>query len=383
MERNGSKNERIILSIMKIGIDARLYGAQKNRGIGRYIEKLLTHLQMVDNTNQYYIFLLPTNYDLFTVTAKNFHKVKVAIPWYSWLEQLWWPFILYFYSFDLVHFTHFNVPIMYRRRYIITLHDLIMTHYTDDRSTTKNKYIYKLKIYLARIMINLTARKAKTIICPSQYTQADVIKHLGVKKENCRVIYEAVDDNKEFLFEKLDDYKINAPFFLYVGAAYPHKNLERLIKGFLKFDKSSKYNLVLVGRVDYFYSRLKEKYKQQDNVIFTGEVNDRQLSTLYSQALAFVFPSLIEGFGLPPLEAMQNNCPVISSNSSCLPEILGEAALYFNPTNEEEIADSLAKIINNQSLVATLKIKGKKRLQNYSWQKMAKETNQIYKQFCE
>ena len=369
---------------MKIGIDARLYGAQKNRGIGRYIEKLLTHLQMVDEANEYYIFLLPENYDLFNVTARNFHKIKVTISWYSWSEQLWWPFILYTYNFNLVHFTHFNVPILYCRCYIITLHDLIMTHYADDRSTTKNKYIYKLKIYLARIMINFTARKASAIICPSQYTQSDVIKHLGVKKENTRVIYEAVEGyNKELIFERLDKYKIGTPFFLYVGAAYPHKNLERLINGFLQFDKSSNYNLVLVGREDYFYSRLKEKYKHQNNIIFTGAVNDRELSTLYSQALAFVFPSLIEGFGLPPLEAMQYDCPVISSNSSCLPEILGEAALYFNPTKEEEIAYCLAKVINNQSLVATLKMNGKKHLQKYSWQKMAKATSQVYKQFCE
>lgn len=368
---------------MKIGIDARLYGAQKNRGIGRYIEKLLTHLQTVDETNQYYIFLLPENFDLFTVTAKNFHKIKVAIPWYSFLEQLWWPLVLYTYNFDLVHFTHFNVPILYRRRYIITLHDLIMTHYTDDRSTTKNKYIYKLKIYLARVMINFTARKAEVIICPSYYTKSDVIKHLGVKEENCRVIYEAVEEqNKKIIIEKLDKYQIKKPFFLYVGAAYPHKNLERLIAGFLFFDKLNNYNLVLVGRIDFFYSRLKEKYKFNNNIIFTGEVSDAELANLYSQAVAFVFPSLVEGFGLPPLEAMQYNCPVISSNSSCLPEILGEAALYFNPSKEEEIAFSLAKISNDQTLADTLKLNGKKCLQNYSWQKMAKATSQVYKQFC-
>lgn len=369
---------------MKIGIDARLYGAQKNRGIGRYIEKLLTHLQMIDKTNEYYIFLLPENYDLFVITSKNFHKVKVKIPWYSWSEQLLWPFILYSYKFDLVHFTHFNAPILYSRRFIITLHDLIMTHYTDDRSTTKNKYIYKLKIYLARQMISVIAKKAKIIICPSNYTRSDVIKHLSVKKENCRVIYEAVEKHSgKILIEKLDQYQIKKPFFLYVGAAYPHKNLERLIIGFLFFNKLNKYNLVLVGRIDYFYSRLKEKYKKQNNIIFTGEVNDDELATLYSRAVAFVFPSLVEGFGLPPLEAMQYNCPVISSNSSCLPEILGEAAFYFNPKKEEEIAFSLEKITNDQKLVNLLKVKGAKCLQNYSWQKMAKETNEVYKQFCD
>lgn len=368
---------------MKIGIDARLYGAQKNRGIGRYIEKLLSHLQIMDKTNQYYIFLLPENFDLLEIKSTNFHKIKVNIPWYSWQEQLWWPFVLYSYNFDLVHFTHFNVPMIYGRKYIITLHDLIMTHYTDDRSTTKNKYIYKLKIQLARFMVNFTARKAQGIICPSQYTRSDVIKHLGIKKENCRVIYEAVEtQNRELVVEKADNQKIPGKFFLYVGAAYPHKNLERLINGFLQFTRSANYYLVLVGRIDYFYSRLKEMYKDQDRIIFTGQVSDQELAILYSQATAFVFPSLVEGFGLPPLEAMHYNCPVVSSNSSCLPEILGEAALYFNPIKVEEITASLVKIVTDKNLAEKLKINGRKLIQNYSWPKMASETIQVYEQFC-
>lgn len=367
---------------MKIGIDARLYGAQKNRGIGRYIEKLLYHLQNIDTTNQYYIFLLPENYELFSITAKNFHKIKVNIPWYSWREQLWWPFILYFYNFDLVHFTHFNVPIIYGRKYIITLHDLIMTHYTDDRSTTKNKYIYKIKICLARFMVNFTARKAKGIICPSQYTRSDVVKHLKIKKENCYVIYEAVESQPaQILTDDFDKRLIPGKFFLYVGAAYPHKNLERMINGFLKFNKSDHYYLVLVGRQDYFYSRLREKYKNKNKIIFIGPVSDRELAYLYSQAIAFIFPSLIEGFGLPPLEAMQYNCPVISSNSSCLPEVLGEAALFFNPSQEEEISACLNKIITDKVLGENLRSKGKMLLQKYSWIKMATETAQLYKRF--
>ncbi len=370
---------------MKIGIDARLYGAQKNRGIGRYIEKLLEYLQSVDQVNQYYVFLLPDNFSLFKPTAENFHKVQVSIPWYSWSEQLIWPLILFKYHFDLVHFTHFNVPMLYWGCYMITLHDLIMTHYTDDRSTTKNKYLYRLKIWLARVMINFTAKRAKAVICPSEYTKSDVIKHLGLQPEKCFVIYEAVDQQiddslpTDNIVKKFSIYK---PFFFYVGAAYPHKNLARLIEGFLQFNETGKYKLLLAGREDYFYLRLKDKYQQHRSIIFTGVVSEPELSYLYSQAVAFVFPSLIEGFGLPPLEAIKHHCPVVSSNTSCLPEVLAEAALYFDPTKTEAITTALHKIVSNTEVVELLQIKGLNRLKYFSWHKMAFQTAQVYKQFC-
>jgi len=360
---------------MKIGIDARLYGAQKNRGLGRYLEKLLTHLQTIDTVNDYVIFLQPDNFADVKITANNFHKVKVNIPWYTWREQTVWPWILRSYKFDLFHFPHFNVPFFYCRAYVVTIHDLIMTHYTGDRSTTKNKIIYQIKIKIARHLVRLAARRAEAIFCPSEFTKQDIVQKLEIVPDKCVVTYEAVD---KMNFSSSGNNFVSRPYFLYVGAAYPHKNLETMINGFLEFNQTKKYDLVLAGRFDYFYKKLKEKNKNQPEIIFLGEVSDNRLAILYQHAQGFIFPSLVEGFGLPPLEAMSQGCVVIASRASCLPEVLGEAVLYFSPDNSSQLADCLNQLQSDQNLRAKLLSLGFKQTAKYSWSRMAEQTKLVF-----
>ena len=169
---------------------------------------------------------------------------------------------------------------------------------------------------------------------------------------------------------------------LYVGNAYPHKNLERLIKVFLKLKKNhNDLNLVLVGKEDYFYKRLK-KYAQEIKapVTFAGFVPDKDLEVFFREAICYVFPSLYEGFGLPPLEAMTQGCPVVSSKESCLPEVLQDAATYFDPYDEEDIIKKIEKIINNQNLRAGLIQKGFEQYKKFSWDKAVEETLRVYKE---
>lgn len=176
--------------------------------------------------------------------------------------------------------------------------------------------------------------------------------------------------------------KIKKPYLLYVGNAYPHKNLERLLKAFkLILDKKPYLNLILVGKMDYFYQRLGKLAKKlglKDNIIFIGQVSDKELDWLYSNALIYVFPSLNEGFGLPGLEAMSKNLPVVCSNHGPLPEIYGSAAVYFNPEDIKEMASIILKVINNNKLMKKLKIFGQKQVKKYSWQKCAQETLNVY-----
>ena len=177
--------------------------------------------------------------------------------------------------------------------------------------------------------------------------------------------------------------KVKKPYLLYVGNAFPHKNLKRLIRAF-KVILASKpsLKLILVGKVDDFYKLFQILCKEleiEKSVIFAGRVSDKELKRLYQNASIYVFPSFLEGFGLPGLEAMENGLPVISSDSSCLPEIYGDAALYFNPQNTEEIVKAILELLNNKDLRDKLVKRGYKRIKKFSWQKCAQETLEIYR----
>ncbi len=171
-------------------------------------------------------------------------------------------------------------------------------------------------------------------------------------------------------------------FFLYVGNAYPHKNLERLLEAFGGLEpKISNLKLLFVGGEDYFYKRLKNKVRETDlenKIIFYGPATREELTDLYQKALALVFPSLMEGFGLPAVEAMAQNSLVLCSDIPVFHEVLGEAALYFNPNNPEDIKDKMKKVLENPGEFADYKNKGKEQISKYSWEKLARETLQIY-----
>lgn len=177
------------------------------------------------------------------------------------------------------------------------------------------------------------------------------------------------------------------PYLLYVGNAYPHKNLKHLIKAFkIVLKEFPGLRLILVGKLDYFYERTRkeaEKLGLKDKVVFAGELSNEELSEIYQNGLAYVFPSLSEGFGLPGLEAMQQNLPVISSNKEPLPEVYGPAAIYFNPESVQDMAAKILEVISNGLLMEKLKILGQNQVKRYSWDKCARQTLEVYKQVLE
>ena len=383
---------------MKIGIDARLYGT-KHRGIGRYSQKLIEFLERIDQENQYVIFMQKDSIDEYQPQNKNFKKVLADYRVYSWQEQLILPWRLYWHNLDVVHFTHFNVSFLYQKKRIITIHDLIISHYPTSRATTLPPILYKLKLFFYNLLVGLAAKSAQKIIAVSRYTKEDITKTLKVDEKKIAVIYEGVDfpEVKSGDADKLlQDLGITKKFFLYVGAAYPHKNLEKLVLAFQKFYRERQdCQLVLVGKINFFYERLKkfinkgerlannssvDKNVAQD-IILTDYLSDEKLVSLYQKAQAYVFPSLIEGFGLPPLEAQQYGLAVISSQNTCLPEILGDSALYFDPQNTDEIKENMIIILKNESIKQDLIAKGYENLKKYSWQAAANQTHDIYLEF--
>lgn len=181
----------------------------------------------------------------------------------------------------------------------------------------------------------------------------------------------------------MNQHKIKEPYMLYIGNAYPHKNIERLISAFkIVLQKQPELHLVLVGKIDYFYKRLQRLVKElniEKNVIFAGYVSDSELSWLYTHGLVYAFPSLSEGFGLPGLEAMTHSLPVISSNKEPLPEIYGSAALYFNPEDINEMARAILQVVQSKELREELKKAGRFQVKKYSWDRCAKQTLEVYK----
>jgi len=176
----------------------------------------------------------------------------------------------------------------------------------------------------------------------------------------------------------------NNPYLLYVGNAYPHKNLNRLLKTFnVILKKKPDLGLILVGKIDYFYERTRkqaEKLGLDGKVTFAGELSDKELIKTYQNGLAYVFPSLSEGFGLPGLEAMKQNLPVVSSDKDPLPEVYGPAAVYFNPESVQDMAEKILQVITNNLLREKMKILGQNQIKKYSWDKCAKQVLEIYKQ---
>jgi glycosyltransferase involved in cell wall biosynthesis len=372
---------------MRIAIDARFYGPL-GKGLGRYTQRLIENLEKVDFKNQYIIFLRKEGFSEYEPKNPNFKKVLADYPWYGPIEQIMMPLAIKKTKADLVHFPHFNVPIFYRGKFIVTIHDLILLQFPTKRATTLGPLLYKFKYWGYETVIRSAIKRAKKIITVSLCTKNNLIKHFNIDPEKIFAIYEAADTVETGQLKipetDLSPFGIKKPYLLYVGNAYPHKNLEGLLKIFkkMKNEPNFNYQLVLVGKEDYFYNRLKKEAEEMDLVktnilspaIFFGFASQPILADLYRNASLYIFPSFVEGFGLPALEAMSYGLPVIASNSSCLPEILGEAALYFNPSNEKEFSDIIRLGLTNEILRKELIKNGHEQIKKYSWQKCAQET---------
>jgi len=377
---------------MRIGIDARFFGVRR-KGLGRYTQKLIENLERIDSENKYFVFLQKVNFDEYVPQNSNFKKVIADFRWYSWEEQLKFPRLLNKHKLDLVHFPHFNVPIFYFKKFIVTIHDLILLYFSTDKNSTLGRLHYWYKFFAYKIAINSAVLRSSRLITVSRFTKRDLLDHYKkIPQEKIRVTYEAAEDYCMLSPDKDEEilarYGIIKPFVMYVGNAYPHKNLERLIEAFVLITqevKNKNLQLIFVGKEDYFYTRLKNLVRERNikNIVFTGYVPDYDLDILFHNVSLYVFPSLYEGFGLPPLEAMAKGAPVVSSDHPCMKEILGESAHYFDGTRIEAIVCAITDVLENSELRTSLVQKGYKQAQKYSWKKMAKETLEIYKEITD
>lgn len=372
---------------MRIGIDARFFGGEQSKGLGRYTQKLLQYLLAYDTKNQYVIFAPPEMVEQWPYQHEHVTIVPAPYPWYSITEQLFMPLKLKRYQLDVVHFPHFNVPLFYNGPFVVTIHDLIISRFPTERATTLGPIMYKVKQLAYDRVIRHAAFGAKHIVTVSEYSKRDLMDYFRLPAEQISVTYEAVDalgpaPDEDRVAATLKRYHIRQPYLLYVGNAYPHKNLEILIPMMQELKRQgSKLKIVFVGRSDYFYDRLQQAAwaKDVDDVMqFVGFIPDKDLPSLYRGAFTYLFPSRYEGFGLPPLEAMLYGTPVISARTSCLPEVLQDAALYFESDDVSGIIKRIQELEQNPKLRTDLIARGYQQVERYSWELMAQQTLAVY-----
>lgn len=362
---------------MQIGIDARLWN---QTGVGRYIRNLISNLQDLDPINDYTIFVMEEDAGAVrkALRSSNFKLVATDVRWHSISEQTKLKKVLERENLDLMHFPYFSLPVFYSKPYVLTVHDLILNHFPTGKASTKNPLHYNLKRRAYLFIIKRSTKKARRIIAVSQATKHEIVDHLGVNKDRVSVIHEGVEES---IISGGKKSKVDKPFILYVGNVYPHKNIERAVLAFLKAGKPRDAKFIFVGKDDFFYKNLKqrvEKMNPNGSIQFYEYVDDAKLSTLYKDASALIMPSLMEGFGLPVLEAMANGCLVICSDIPALREVAGEAGVYFNPKNIQDISEKIEFAFSSDSK-ASLISNGIQRSKDFSWRKMSEQTLRVYK----
>ncbi len=366
---------------MRIGIDGRLY---TQTGVGRYIRNLITELSKLDYDNEYIVYLRKEEYESFVPFGINWVKRLADIRWHTVKEQFVFPKLLMQDKLDVAHFPYFNVPIFYPGKYLLTIHDLIVDHFDTGRASTLPYPLYLAKRIGYKVSLSLGIKKANWITAISNTTKKEIIEHYNFSKDKITVTYDALDTSflNSIETQKTENY-YKFPYILYVGNAYPHKNLKRLIDAFILIKIKAKIKLVLAGDDNFFYPRLKkytDKLGLSEDIIFFGNADDKQLINLYSFAQSLIFPSLMEGFGLPNFEAIACGKLPVMSDIPVFREIWNDDVTYFNPNNENEIATKILSVINLPEEKYKNKVEIlKKRLDDFNWKNTAEETLKIYK----
>ncbi|AHB42172.1 glycosyl transferase, group 1 [Candidatus Saccharibacteria bacterium RAAC3_TM7_1] len=361
---------------MRIAIDARII----NSSTGRYVERLLHYLEKLDTENDYIVLVRRKDLKFWQSSNPRFSVQVAEYDNYSFAEQIGFKRFLDRLAPDLVHFCMPQQPILYRGKKITTIHDLtLLNTYNSD----KNWLIFHAKQLVGRFVFKRVARSSDHLLTPTQYVKDDVVRFADVPADKVTVTYEAADVSHEALKEYDHPYK---RFIVYVGQQSDYKNIRRLGEAHQALiGTRPDLGLILVGSLNASTLKNKRYFEKQGfrNILFTGFIPDGQKDWLLTHAEAYAFPSLMEGFGLPALEAMALGTPVVSSNATCLPEVYGDAAHYFDPMNTQDITRAVGQVLDDKTLREELSRRGKLQIKKYSWQRMAEQTLTVYRQILE
>jgi len=366
---------------VKVAIDARKL---HDFGIGTYIRNLLRHLARIDRENEYVLLCHEPDMGVAAQLGSNFRAVLEPSANYSIREQFHVPWVLMREKPDVFHAPHYVLPVAIRCRSVVTIHDcihLMFPQYLPSR----------LALQYARTSIALAARRAARVMTVSESSKRDILRFVDVKPEKIDVIYNAYDERftieprEEDVVRVRERYQLHDEFVLYAGNVKPHKNLERLIEAFhiVRNRGLDHLKLVLIGDEISKYAALRRAVHQHQlhkYVRFLGYLPEETLAVMYRLAGVFVFPSLYEGFGLPPLEAMASGTPVVTSNVSSLPEVAGDAAVLVDPYDARAIAEGIYRVLTDETLRRDLRKKGVARAGMFSWETSVRRVHKIYMQ---
>lgn len=362
-----------------IVIDARLYGP-KHTGLGRYTKNLLIALKNLPDFKKYRFTLIVYKNLIDEIRrdlGTNFTYVAINTPHYSIREQLFFPLLLRQLHPNLVHFTHLDKPIFYFGKSVVTVHDLIR-HFSKGFDTTTNPILYWPK-YIGYLLMTRIVLLTSSIIVPSNFWKNYIIDHYHLGQNKITTTYEAVDPDLLKSSAKNPVSSVSN-YLLYTGNLYPHKNIKVIFEALKSLPNLT---LKIICARDIFSRKsfeLAKKIGIEKRVEFLGHVPDKEFGEIYSHALALVHPALVEGFSLTGLEAMALNCPVITSNATCMPEVYGESVLYFEPNHVDELVSQIKVLQNNPKVRQRLVKLGAVQVAKYSWTKTASETLKFYEQ---
>lgn len=344
---------------MKIGVDLQILSREEKTGMGRYVQELLPQLQKYKEFE--WITLKPK-------PIKGYRTIwtHTILPLHTLIKRI-----------DLLFCPANLIPIYVPRstKILVTVHDIRPKIFPEVYSKKVRRY-YEFEY-------SFLFKRADGIITVSEYSKSEIEKFFPESKGKVYVVYNGLDHSK---FKNL-----NLPRkkqILFIGSIAKHKNIGSVIKAFSQIYKEIPHKLIIVGTRDKglpYEEEIKEIAKNlpEDRIKFTGSISDEDIVKLYNESELFIFPSLHEGFGLPPLEAMACGCPVLASNTSSIPEICGNAAIYFNPLDTQEIATKLTKLLQDQALLEELRQKGLERAKIFSWEKTVEETIKVIKKILD
>ncbi len=367
---------------MRIGIDARFWHSM-HAGMSQYTKGLVKGLAKIDRQNDYFIILRKRDLDEWDVGAPNFHPVVYDIPHYSITEQFVLPWKLLTLKLDLVHFTNFNFPLIYPKRFTVTIHDFAYYFFPGRRLKGRIfKWGYHLVMWAA-------VRRAARIIAITRYVAKEIVKNFGVKEGKIAVVYEGVDPDR-FANRSIGGGRIGAikqklgirwPVLFYTANWRVHKNHATLLRGFeLLRSQGIKAQLLLGGRPadDILLAINVHPYKK--DIIIAGFIDDKELANYYALTDVYVYPSLYEGFGLPLIEAQYMGIPVAAARATTLPEVGADSVRYFSPLDANDLALVVSNILRSKSTQEKLRLKGFKNIKRFSWEKAGKETLKIFEE---
>lgn len=359
---------------MRVAIDARMIQHGSMHGIARYVYELLKGMNHLESKIEFFVIINANSPLLLDNSISKIEKIVISSSWISFGEQVELPSVLKTHNIDLFHTPSFVAPLIVPCKLVMTIHDL-------NHMVLPQFYTWFHQLYY-KLVVHRSVFKSECILTVSEFSKKEIMRTLGLGGDKIFVTYNGVSETYKVIDDELmkqyirEIYGLPEKFIFCVSNNKPHKNITQLVRAYCYSDIDTP--LVLACPVDYNLIKIAESHNKKHLIYFSKFINEKHLPVLYSMTELFVYPSTYEGFGLPPLEALACGAPIVVSQSSSLPEVVGDCAVFANPYDYRDIARALEQGLNDENVRENLKSRGIKHSSKFSWDKMCRETFDIY-----